>query len=102
MQSIKLFKSVSKVSKLLVLAFVCLAVIGNIVQAAETLDISFTTSRPPGNDLKYEPKNIHAVWIEDSAGNFVKTIARWADKHKAELALWTAVDGTDIDRKSVV
>ena len=100
MQSIQLFKNVSKLSKPVILAVICLAAIGNSVQAADTLNITFTTSRPPGNDLKYEPKNLHAVWIEDSAGNFVKTIARWADKGKNELALWTAIDGTYIDGRT--
>ncbi len=61
-----------------------------------TLTVTFTTTSPGGKRNR-DPKNIHAVWIEDGKGLFVKTLGRWAAKRKKELPLWHATDGEDID-----
>ena len=65
-------------------------------EASETLKLSFTTSAPSGV-AKYGTKNVHAIWIEDSKGGFVKTIARWAKDQKRQLTDWKKADGTDTD-----
>ncbi|MCX7048503.1 MAG: DUF2271 domain-containing protein [Candidatus Sumerlaeota bacterium] len=65
-------------------------------QASETLKVTFTTSAPIGV-AKYGTKNVHAVWIEDSKGAFIKTIARWAKDQKRQLTDWKKADGTDTD-----
>ncbi|MBK8491329.1 MAG: hypothetical protein IPL49_10675 [Saprospirales bacterium] len=40
-------------------------------QTSGELSVTVTTSATPGN---FAPKNIVAIWIEDEAGNFVKTL----------------------------
>ena len=42
---------------------------------AQAVSATFTTTPAGGN---YAPKNIVAVWVEDSGGAFQKTIGRWA------------------------
>lgn len=55
------------------------------------LQITVTTSPTPGAD--YAPNNVVAVWIEDQAGTFVKTIDRWASARKQHLVAWTLKAG---------
>ena len=43
----------------------------------------------------YAPRNVVAVWVEDSGGNFVKTIGRWAMQRKQYLLQWTAKAGAN-------
>jgi hypothetical protein len=65
---------------------------------ADTLSVSFTTTTAGGG---FAPKNIVAVWVEDSAGGFVKTIGRWAATRKSHLVAWTAKAGAaDVDAVS--
>lgn len=49
------------------------------------LDVSVVTSSAGGN---YAPRNIIAIWIEDSSGNFVKTLLAYADKRIQHLNTW--------------
>jgi MYXO-CTERM domain-containing protein len=65
--------------------------------AAGSLSVSFTTT-PNGG--KYAPKNIVAVWIENSSGSFVKTIGRWAGTRKSHLVAWILKSGSDADAVS--
>ncbi|RMH44112.1 MAG: DUF2271 domain-containing protein, partial [Deltaproteobacteria bacterium] len=65
--------------------------------AQETLRVSFDTTPAGGN---YAPKNVLAVWIEDSGGNFVRTIGRWADRRIDHLVAWSAASGQDVDAVS--
>ncbi len=55
-----------------------------------TLTVSFTTAPAGGN---YAPRNIVAVWIEDSTGRFVRTIGRWANRRVRYLLSWNAAAG---------
>lgn len=58
--------------------------------SGQTLSSTFTTTSNGGN---YAPRNIVAVWVEDSNGTFVKTIGRWASREKADLKGWIAKAG---------
>jgi hypothetical protein len=50
-----------------------------------SLAISVTTV-PIGSD--YSPLNIGAIWLTDSSGKFVKTLAVWANRRKRHLEAW--------------
>ena len=54
-------------------------------QQTESVTFKVTTTSPGGT---YSPKNIGAIWIEDSDGNFVKTIKIWADRRSQYLYTW--------------
>ncbi len=56
----------------------------------ESLQVTVTTTPGTGN---YAPRNIVAVWVEDSSGAFVKTIGRWANTRKQHLVAWQAKAG---------
>jgi hypothetical protein len=66
--------------------------------AAQAVSATFTTTPAGGN---YAPKNIVAVWIEDSGGVFQKTIGRWAATRKQYLLTWNQKAGAnDVDAVS--
>ena len=48
-------------------------------QTNGTLSVSVTTSSTGGN---YAPRNIVAIWIEDSSGKLVKTLLAYAKEWK--------------------
>ena len=54
------------------------------------LAVSVTTILPPKG---YSPKNVGAIWIQDGAGKFVKTLAVWAKSEVQRLTAWTSVTG---------
>lgn len=56
-------------------------------QTSGTLTVTTTTSAAGGN---YAPRNVVAVWIEDEAGNFVKTLLAYANNRKTHLNNWQA------------
>jgi hypothetical protein len=56
-------------------------------QTSGELTVSATTSSTGGN---FAPKNIVAIWIEDDAGNFVKTLLAYAQQRKTHLNTWQA------------
>jgi uncharacterized protein (TIGR03382 family) len=62
--------------------------------AADGLSVTFTTT-PNGGP--FAPRNIVAVWIEDSNGAFVKTIGRWAATRVQYLLDWIGKSGKDSD-----
>jgi hypothetical protein len=37
---------------------------------------------------KYSPRNVGAIWIETSGGDFVKTLEVWAERRAGELTRW--------------
>lgn len=45
------------------------------------------------NNSTYSPKNVFAIWIKDSAGNFVKSIKVMAATRKQHLVKWKASSG---------
>jgi hypothetical protein len=60
------------------------------------LAVTFTTTSP-GGDPHFEPRHVHAVWVENALGGLVKTIGRWGVVEQKNLTQWTAADGTNID-----
>jgi hypothetical protein len=60
------------------------------------LTVAFTTASP-GGDLRFEPRHVHAVWVENAAGGLVKTIGRWGVEEQRNLTQWMAADGTNLD-----
>ena len=65
---------------------------------ADSLSVTVTTT-PAGGP--YAPKNVVAVWIEDGAGTFVKTIDRWSATRTQYLLAWRAKAGAnDVDAVS--
>jgi hypothetical protein len=56
-------------------------------QTNGTLTVSVATSSTGGN---FAPRNILAIWIEDSSGKFVKTLLAYAEKRKTYLNTWEA------------
>jgi hypothetical protein len=61
--------------------------IGLFAQTNGTLTVTTTTSNAGGN---YAPRNIVAIWIEDSNGVFVKTLLAYAQNYKTHLNNWQA------------
>ncbi len=60
--------------------------------------VTYTTSPHGGT---FAPKNVVAAWVEDAAGNFVKTIDRWSATRTSHLVAWLAKAGNgDIDAVS--
>jgi flagellar hook assembly protein FlgD len=63
-----------------------------------TLNITVTTT-PKGGE--FAPANVVAVWVEDAAGAFVKTIDRHSQVRTASLIAWNQKAGPgDIDSVS--
>jgi hypothetical protein len=55
-----------------------------------TLQVTVTTTPRGGT---YAPQNVVAIWIENQAGTFVKTIGRWANVRREHLVAWTQKAG---------
>ncbi len=58
--------------------------------AGGTAEVKVTTVSYDG---KYANKNIGAIWIENSAGQFVKSLEVWAKKREKHLIKWKAASG---------
>lgn len=71
--------------RLSVLFLACLYTSLISAQTNGTLSVSVTTSSAGGN---YAPRNIVAIWIEDSSGKFVKTLLAYANNRKTHLNIW--------------
>jgi len=69
------------------------------VGGAQSVTATFTTTPSVGGGA-YAPKNIVAVWVEDSSGTFVKTIGRWAGVREGSLVGWQQKSGGDADAVS--
>ncbi|MDA3930684.1 MAG: DUF2271 domain-containing protein [Prolixibacteraceae bacterium] len=54
-------------------------------QTQGSLEISVKTSDTGG---KYAPRNVMAIWVENSSGEFVKTLLTYADKRITHLNNW--------------
>lgn len=57
---------------------------------AGTVSLSVTTKSLGGT---FSPKNIVALWVEDSSGAFVKTLGVWAAARIQYLSSWKASSG---------
>lgn len=85
---------------ILLLSFFCIAQIH--AQTNETLAVSVTTSSTGGN---YAPRNILAIWIEDSSGKFVKTLLAYANTRITHLNTWQASSlaaGKEFDKTDAI
>lgn len=57
-------------------------------QTGGELSVSVTTSSAGG---QYAPRNVEAIWVETSSGEFVKTLLAYANKRKGYLTHWKEV-----------
>lgn len=74
--------------KILLIAFIALSITSlSFAQTEGDLIVNTTTSETGGN---YAPKNVVAIWIEDEASNFVKTLLAYAQNRKTHLNTWQA------------
>jgi len=65
---------------------VSLFMAGTLMAATEG-SVSFTV-KTIATDEKYKPFNVMAIWVTNSKGEFVKTLAYHADKRKKYLKVW--------------
>jgi hypothetical protein len=82
------------VSAVLCVALPCLC--GTQAYGGWQLAVTFTTTSP-GGDLRFDPQHVQAIWVENAAGTFVKTIGRWGVEEHRHLTQWMAADGTNLD-----
>lgn len=75
-----------KIFLLSFILFFCFISIAD-AQSNGQLDVSVSTSHAGGN---YKPRNIIAIWIENSDNQFVKTLLAYANKRKTHLNTWQA------------
>lgn len=47
-----------------------------------------TTTSATSSNAQYTPKNIVAIWVETSAGTFVKSLTVYAGVRKSDLSSW--------------
>jgi hypothetical protein len=58
-----------------------------VAQTIGELSVSTVTSEAGGN---YAPRNVLAIWVEDSEGNFIKTLMAYAQNRRTHLNMWQA------------
>lgn len=71
-------------------------------QTEGDLTVSVSTSEVGGS---YAPRNIVAIWVEDDAGNFVKTLLAYAATRITHLNIWqasTVAAGTEFNRVDAI
>ena len=73
--------------KLVSIALLVSLCIANTLMAATKGSVSFTVKTIATNE-KYKPFNVMAIWVTDSKGEFVKTLAYHAKKRKKYLKVW--------------
>ena len=76
-------KQMKRVAGMFALLFFCAMVLS--AQTKGTLSVSAVTCTAGGN---YAPKNVIAIWVEDSSGKFVKTLLQYGTKRKTFLNNW--------------
>lgn len=74
---------------------------GGAVDAAPGCTVSSLTGlrvvvRTTALGGRYAPRNIGAIWIETAAGQYVKTVKRWANRRRQHLTSYMAVSGGDV------
>lgn len=45
---------------------------------------------------RYKPRNVGAIWIETSAGAFVKTLEKWGKTRARYITRWNAASGGNV------
>ena len=63
---------------------------GNSGPCTFTFKVTTVTARGT-----YSPKNVGALWIEDGAGKFVKSLEVWGATRLSNLTAWTSVSGNN-------
>ena len=58
-----------------------------------SLQVTVTTATANG---RFAPNNIGAIWIANSSGTFVKTLAKWAAQRQQYLTVWNAASKGNI------
>lgn len=56
-----------------------------------TLNVTVTTSATTG--AQYVPRNVLAIWVQNSSGGFVKTLLVYAAARISELTNWNLISG---------
>ncbi|MBN1442419.1 MAG: DUF2271 domain-containing protein [Planctomycetes bacterium] len=74
------------------LAMALIAAPGTPAQTEGTTSFRVRTL-PAGQE--YDPRNILAIWVESSQGQFVKTLKKMADSRESHLYTWVSVSGRD-------
>lgn len=74
-----------------VLMVLCIVFVSVLAVNAQYLKVDFNTTTIDGGE--YSPRHILAVWVEDSNGNFVNSLAVYADERKGYLGKWNAASG---------
>ncbi len=69
-----------------------LALVSSAHSAEAQVSVTLTSSTQNG---PYAPNNVLAVWVEDSAGSFVKTLAAHAAVRQRHLVAWEASSAGD-------
>jgi len=71
-------------------------------QSSGVLTVTASTSETGGN---FAPRNIVAIWVEDSDGNFVKTLLAYAQNRITHLNTWqasTSAAGTEFNTTDAI
>lgn len=78
--------------KLIGILIIIIAGFGTFAQSSGELSITFTTKTYNG---QYKPKHLLAVWVENSNGTFVKTLAAYTgSKYRQYLSNWKSATST--------
>ena len=88
-------KTISKITLLvfiLVFMYSCTTEEDTGIKTQGTLSVSTLTSEAGGN---YAPKNVVAIWVENSSGEYVKSLLVYADKYKRFLTNWVSTSSYD-------
>ncbi len=89
-------KSISKIallSLLLIMFYSCSTEEDTGIKTQGTLTVSTVTSEAGGN---YAPRNVVAIWVENSSGEYVKSLLVYADKYKRFLTNWVSSSSYDV------
>jgi len=79
--------------KVLVLILLTLAINNGYTQTAGDLSVSTNTSQTSSPD--YAPKNVIAIWIEDSNSKFVASLLVYAKVRIYDLGVWAAASNNN-------
>ncbi|MCX7003897.1 MAG: DUF2271 domain-containing protein, partial [bacterium] len=77
------------------LLFFGLCIVVTALNAATDATVAFRVSTQ-STGLNYDPKNIVAIWVMDSAGGFVKTLKKRGNTRQQYLYRWLADSGGNV------
>lgn len=73
------------IKKRIVFILFILFALTTFAQTEGALKVALSTAETGG---KYAPRNVMAIWIENSSGEFVKTLLAYGEKRKTHLNNW--------------